>query len=77
MKKGRRTAPVTVCEACEQPAKRRDLTKHKGKWRCDECLNGDILPIEVTVLQSNMCAWEDEAFLGYGDELDEVGGLKL
>jgi len=26
-------------------------------------------------LQSNMCAWEDEASLGYGDELDEIGKL--
>jgi len=28
-------------------------------------------------LQSNMCAWEDEVSLEYGDELDEIRKLHV
>ena len=73
MKTGRRVAPVTACEKCGQSTSRRDLTKWKGKWRCDGCLNGTILPIEVTVIQSNMCAWDGEEALDHGNETDETG----
>ena len=73
MKTGKRMAPVTACEKCDQPAKRKDLTRWRGKWRCDRCLNGNILPISISVIQSNMCAWDGEESLDHGNEMDETG----
>lgn len=75
MKTGRRVATKDECEECEMPTRRGRLTKHKGKMKCPECLNGNQVPIHISVMQSNMCMWDSEPILGNDDDDKEEGLL--
>lgn len=72
----KRVAEKTACDACTRPTRKGKLTKHRGEWKCPECLNGNQEPIYVPTLQSNMCMWDSEPTLDNG-ESDKEKGLVL
>ena len=72
-----RVAPQPMCEECDTYTQRRLLTKHKGKFKCPTCLQGPVEPISISVMTSNMGAWDEEPVYPVSDlTFDDVPAQK-
>ena len=57
-------AKVSSCDNCGRETPRRDLVRFQNEWLCGTCLNADAEPPRITVMMSNMAAWDNEEGCG-------------